>query len=537
FRRSNFMGYSLFQSSTLGMMSQAHALNTIGSNIANVSTGGFKRTETRFETVLSNTIRTGAGADGAVSFASPESAFGGVNPKDYQIIDQQGIVIGTARDLDLAIVGDGFFQVSPDLQVSGQIFYTRDGSFEINVAGATTTSTDSSGNTFTIQEGYLADKNGQFLLGVAADVNGQFTSTTSAPMRVDQFAFANTFRATTAANIGFNLPSLKQFGESSETFALQIIDSNGARRTVTFSLAKKLTANQWQMDVSGDNLTTSSISPGAALSVSTGPTTGKILVIDQTTRKISVNNETLQTSSVPGTFQGLKVGDSITIAGSAAGNNNTFTITAIASDFSNVTVAATPALTSETITGTASVTSTQSVANPLIFGSDGSLQSPTSVTVALTWSDGATNSFTLDMSTATQFNGVFTIFNSGQNGLGKSNLKQVSFDAAGHVIGEFEDGTSRKIYKVPLATFVNANGLDTKNGNLFAESPLSGPARVVFADQSGIAILSPNAVEISNVDLASEFTQMIRVQQAYNSSATVFRTVDEMTIVARDLKA
>ena len=532
------MGYSLFQSSTLGMMSQAHALNTIGSNIANVSTGGFKRTETRFETVLSNTIRTGAGADAAVSFASPESAFGGVKPKDYQIIDQQGIVTATTRDLDLAIVGDGFFQVSPDLQVSGQIFYTRDGSFEINVAGATTTATDAFGNTFTIQEGYLTDKNGHFLLGAAADVNGQFTSTTSAPMRVDQFAFANQFQATTAAAVGFNLSSLAQFGDPSDNFALKIIDSNGAERTLSFSFNKTLTANQWRMQVSGDNLTTSSITPGAAFSLATGTGTGRVLVLDPATRNISINSESLQTAPVPGVFQGLQAGDPITITGSA-GNDGTYTISAISADFSNITVdVATPLPGgAETVTTAATVSSTQSIADPLIFSSDGSLTSPTSVTIALTWSDGATNSFTLDMSTATQFNGEFTIFNTSQNGLAASNMRQISFDAAGHVIGEFEDGTSRKIYKVPLATFVNPNGLEIKNGNQFAESPLSGAARVVFADQSGIAILSPNAVEVSNVDLASEFTQMIRVQQAYNSSATVFKTVDEMTIVARDLKA
>jgi flagellar hook protein FlgE len=532
------MGYSLFQSSTLGMLSQAHAMNTIGSNIANVNTGGFKRTDTRFETVLSNTIRTGAGANSAVSFASPESAFGGVSPKDYQIIDQQGLVTATTRDLDVAIVGRGFFQVSPTLQVSGQVFYTRDGSFEINVAGATTTSTDASGNTFNIQEGYLADKNGYFLLGTAADVNGQFTSTTSAPMRVDQFAFANQFRATTAATIGFNLSSLKQFGEASDNFALKIIDSNGAERTLTFSLTKALTANQWRMQVSGTNLTTSSITPGAAFSLATGTGTGRVLVLDPATRKISINNENLQTAPVPGVFQGLQVGDPITITGSA-GNNGTYTIGAISADFSSITVdAATPLPGgSETVTTAASVSSTQSIADPLIFASDGSLTSPTSVTIALTWSDGATNSFTLDMSTATQFNGVFTIFSTSQNGLAASSLRQISFDPSGHVIGEFEDGTARRIYKVPLATFVNPNGLEIRNGNVFAESPLSGPARVVFADQAGIAILSPNAVELSNVDMVREFTLMIQVQQAYNSSATVFRTVDEMTIIARDLKA
>jgi len=536
------MGYSLFQSSTLGMMSQAHALNTIGSNIANVNTGGYKRTDTRFETVLSNTIRTGAGADAAISYASPESAFGGVRPKDYQIIDQQGIVTATTRDLDLAIVGDGFFQVSPDLQMSGQIFYTRDGSFEINVAGATTTGTDNFGNTFTIQEGYLADKNGFFLLGDAADVNGQFTSTTAAPMRVDQFAFANQFQATTAASVAFNLSSLKQFGDAGDTFALKIVDSNGKQRTVSFTLTKATTTNQWRMQISADNLTTSSITPGAAFSLATGTGTGRILVLDPATRKISINSESLQTAPVPGVFQGLKAGDPITIAGAAAGpptNNGTYTIDAVSSDFSSITVKTTTPLLggAETITTAATVSSTQTVTDPLIFASDGSLTSPTSVTVALTWSDGATNSFTLDLSKSTQFNGEFTIFTTSQNGLSKSNLRRVGFDSIGHVIGEFEDGTSRKLYKIPLATFVNANGLEIRDGNVFAESPLSGPARVVFADQSGIAILTPNAVELSNVDLVSEFSQMIRVQQAYNSSATVFRSVDEMTIIARDLKA
>jgi flagellar hook protein FlgE len=157
--------------------------------------------------------------------------------------------------------------------------------------------------------------------------------------------------------------------------------------------------------------------------------------------------------------------------------------------------------------------------------------------ITLTWSDGATNTFTLDMSTSTQFNGVFTPFTSSQNGLASSVMQGISFDGVGHVIGKFDDGTSRLLYKIPLATFVNPNGLEMLSGNLFAESPDSGPSRSVFVDASGIANLTPNAIERSNVDIASEFTQMIQVQQAYNSSATAFRTVDEMTIVARDLKA
>lgn len=533
------MGYSLFQSSTLGMMSQAHALNTIGSNIANVNTGGFRKTETRFETVLSNAINTSAGADSQVSFASPESAFGGVKPKDYQIIDQQGVITSTARSLDVAIVGDGFFQVSPDLQVSGEILYTRDGSFEINVAGATTTSTDAFGNTFTIQSGYLADKNANFLLGVSADPQtGLFSSSAAAaPMRVDQFAFLTQFRETTLANLNFNLPSTTQFGDPGQVMTLKLVDSNGALRSLNMTVSKTLTQNQWQFQLSGDNLTTSTVTPGTAFSLTTGVGTGRVLVLDPATRSVKVTAESLQTAPVPGAFQGLQVGDPITIAGSAS-NDGTFTISAISADFSTITVdAATPLPgAAETLTTAATVSTTQIVPAPLVFGSDGTLTSPTSIAVALTWSNGATNSFTVDISQSTQFNGPFTLVNNDQNGLSSSALRDVTFDSVGQVIGNFEDGTARAIYKVPLATFVNPNGLDIRDGNTFAQSPLSGAARVVFADTSGIAILTPNAVELSNVDITSEFTQMIRVQQAYNSSATVFKTVDEMTVIARDLK-
>ena len=136
----------------------------------------------------------------------------------------------------------------------------------------------------------------------------------------------------------------------------------------------------------------------------------------------------------------------------------------------------------------------------------------------------------------TQFNGVFLLSDFQQNGLSTSNLRNVSFDKAGTVIGQFSDGSSREIYKIPLAAFVNPNGLQESNGNTYEETPLSGARRTIFADTSGIAILSPNTVELSNVELSIQFTQMIRVQQAYNSSATVFKTVDEMLMAARDLK-
>ena len=418
------MGLSLFQTSTLGMKSQAHALNTIGNNIANISTGGFKRTDTRFATVLSETL-------------GAQSDLGGVRPKDFQIIDQQGLLKNTERDLDLAIAGNGFFQISPSLDVSGKILFTRDGSFEINFAGATVTATSDDGSTINVRQGFLTDKNGFFVLGVLPQPDGTFdASSTLQPLRVDQFAVSNQSSQTSTAKLSLNLPANKKFGEPDESTSLTLIDSKGEVRALTASFVKTSTIRQWQMVFSGDNLTASTQTPAA----------------------------------------------------------------------------------------------------PLIFGSDATLISPTSITVNLTWANGATNNFVLDLSDSTQFASDFLLFNFAQNGLAISSLENVTFDERGHVIGNFKDGSSRKIYKIPLATFSNPNGLEFQNGNVFAESAKSGASRSVFADTSGFALFVVNAVELSNVELAEQFTQMIRVQQAYNSSATVFKTVDEMLQGARDLK-
>jgi flagellar hook protein FlgE len=147
-----------------------------------------------------------------------------------------------------------------------------------------------------------------------------------------------------------------------------------------------------------------------------------------------------------------------------------------------------------------------------------------------------TASVSLNISGLTQFAGGFLPVSYTVDGFEKSSLIDVTFESAGHVIGRFESGDSRPLYKIPLALFNNPNGLEMRNGMSFAETEQSGTYRYVAADVSNAANFLPNAHELSNVDIAEEFTRMILTQQAYNSAATVFRTVDEMTVVARDLK-
>lgn len=516
-------GLGLFQPSTLGMKSESHRLNTIGYNIANVNSGGFKRTDTAFHTLLSDNI-----------FQQYDN--GGVKPYSIATNDIQGLVQGTDRNLDLAIVGSGFFAVQPSFSGTDQIYYTRDGSFQINtVDGQTSSVTADDGSTITVNNGYLVDKNGYFVLGFPPASDGTFSSSgTPVPLRVDQYAFLDQGKATTDSTLQFNLPAGANFGDDAESYTLTTYDSNGTARNISFNFSRTVTDNEWRIDYSADNLTSGDLTPSAAFSFAGGGTTNYEFTFD------GVNN-TIQaldlTTGLPvaGAFEGLTAGDQITITG-GANDGQTFTIASINSQATTLTVGT--GLVTDANTGATdiSIGSTSTLTNALVFNGKGELQSPTELTFSATWDDGGTSSFTIDISTMTQFAGSFTPYRTFQDGYGIANLTDVKFDSAGQVVGAFSDGTERVIYKIPLYDFTNPNGLKSSNGMLFSETEESGSATAFFADESSKASLMPNAVETSNVDIAMEFTRMIQTQTAYNMSSTTFKTIDEMLTVARDLK-
>ncbi len=521
-------GYGLFQPSTLGMKSQSHRLNTIGYNIANVNTGGFKRTDTEFETVLSK------------NFFS-QSDNGGVKPYARATNDVQGLVTPSNNNLDLAIVGDGFFALQPDLTGTDQIYFTRDGSFGINtVDGETSTVTADDGETITVANGYLVDKNGYFVLGSPVNEDGTFTSSAAAPMRVDQYAFINEGQPTSTALLDFNLPSASEFGDDTETYALTTYDSASAARNISFDFVPMQADNQWRVNVRADNLTSYTLGPSSAYTRSIGEiaNTGDVvdtqLVFDPGDNSVRLENANTNVG-ITNAFNDFVVGDQITF-GDTASNNGTFTISDITNNGSTLVLEET--VTTET-TGANTVTaaSVGDLSDALTFDGLGQLSSTGDMTFTATWDNGETSDFTIDVSSMTQFAGSFTPNRTSQNGLGIADLSDISFDNAGHVIGTFSDGTQRAIYKMPLYDFANPNGLDSSNGMLFQQTEASGEPVEFFADQSGKADFMPSAIEISNVDIAQEFARMIQTQNAYNMSATTFKTIDEMTTVARDLKA
>ena len=156
--------------------------------------------------------------------------------------------------------------------------------------------------------------------------------------------------------------------------------------------------------------------------------------------------------------------------------------------------------------------------------------------VTVNWADGEVSNISLDLSSVTSLSGDLRFDNFQKNGQVAGDLDHIGFSDQGYVVGYFNNGSVRNLYQLPLATFISPDQLDAVQGNLFTPSVNSGSPTYRPSGIDGFATFTPFAHELSNTNLANEFTKMIMVQQAYNSFATVFKTVDEMTKTASDLK-
>lgn len=163
--------------------------------------------------------------------------------------------------------------------------------------------------------------------------------------------------------------------------------------------------------------------------------------------------------------------------------------------------------------------------------------------VSMTYPDGNTHTFAVDLSDLTQFAGTTDeplIRQIQVDGYPEGVLETAYLDNKGVLWGRYTNGTSQPMYKLAMADFPAPNSLSQQGNNLYGSTPEAGE-RVIYAPGSGVwttaSQLVPGALELSNVDLADEFTRMITTQTAYSTAATVFRTTDEMTQTASTLKS
>ena len=180
------------------------------------------------------------------------------------------------------------------------------------------------------------------------------------------------------------------------------------------------------------------------------------------------------------------------------------------------------------------------------FNADGTLKtadtsaasSTGSISVTIPWVPAASGlnpqTFSLDMGKVgssdglTQFDNSSALVSSSVNGALFGSLSAVAIDSDGFVTAQFSNGLSQKVFKLPVATFANADGLAAVSGNAYAASNASGTPTVGEANLGGAGVIQSKALEGSTVDLASEFTNLITTQRAYSASARIVTTADQM---------
>ena len=175
----------------------------------------------------------------------------------------------------------------------------------------------------------------------------------------------------------------------------------------------------------------------------------------------------------------------------------------------------------------------------MTFDTLGQIVAPLSQSVSISWTNPAAAApctLVVDFSSMTQFGGNFAPSVVSANGNTFGNLVSVSINARGEVVGQFTNGLSQGLAKLPIAVVRNINGLTPIAGTSFAVNSYSGPIRLLQADQTSFVNFAPQALEASTVELANEFSKLIITQRAYSSAAQTVQVVDEMFQVATRLK-
>lgn len=104
----------------------------------------------------------------------------------------------------------------------------------------------------------------------------------------------------------------------------------------------------------------------------------------------------------------------------------------------------------------------------------------------------------------------------------------VSVSKDGTVTAQFSNGLSQDVYKVPVATFTNPDGLGQMSGNAYAVTKASGAPNINLANSGTAGFIQSKSLEGSTVDLATEFTNLITTQRAYSACARIITTADQM---------
>ncbi len=533
-------------SAVSGLSADSQALGMIADNISNSNTPAYKETSALFSTLVTQ--------------SPSETTYtpGGVRSQPFTAISAQGLLQGTSSPTDLAIQGGGFFVVNNTANSqspSGSFTFTRAGSFTV----------DASGN--------LKNTAGLFLQGqklTAAEATAiqagnisQLTATSLSSLQtVNINGLSGAAQPTANVMLAANLPAGDTPASAPHTVTVPTFDSLGNEHDLTLSFSR----------VVGTPAVPSSADftvPGTAVG-------GNNLTVTVDGTPLTINNITA-TAGVGNPLTATDVATAVQTALSAAGSPlNTLTATVVAGKVRitdpsgstltaniNDTTTSTSFASAGTVAGSPALgvpnqwqvsgslanagTSTVSITpgdNIVQFNSDGTINLAgssfaTAGALSINWDPqvtGATSpqpiTFNLGNNGSanglTQFGSPFSVTAINQDGLRFGNFTGISIDQNGIVTANFDNGQSTPIYMIPLATFANANGLAPETGNTYLQTNVSGTFQLRQAGTGSAGLVAPSSLENSTVDIATEFSNLIITQRAYEANAKIITTSDQM---------
>jgi flagellar hook protein FlgE len=166
---------------------------------------------------------------------------------------------------------------------------------------------------------------------------------------------------------------------------------------------------------------------------------------------------------------------------------------------------------------------------PLTFDNEGKLPNPTSLGISVELNNGSVSPqvIDLDFSKLTQFDSSNSANVDTLDGNAEGSLESFNIGSSGEVNGVYSNGEVKVIAQLALATFSNAEGLTKAGNNLFQASNNSGLPNVGVAGE-GRGSLQSGSLEMSNVDLSEEFTEMITAQRGFQANTRIITTSDEI---------
>ncbi|MGD1001227.1 MAG: flagellar hook-basal body complex protein [Candidatus Brocadiia bacterium] len=526
-------------SSLTGLQADQTMLDVIGNNLANADTAGFKASSVTFSEEISQTLKQASAGSGNMGGTNPVQIGLGVNVGTVSRDFSQGALTETGNTLDLAMNGAGFLALSDG---NGTVF-TPSASFSLSSKDQIVDSQngyellDINNNPITIPYNVQVPAQPTSSLTLAGNLSDSVSVPTAEVLSTTTPFTTATGAATTSTDLSA-LSTTSTPYQSGDTIVISGADATGNALTpVDFTygaandgttlgdLINKInTAYAGQATASLDaqgNLKLTADTAGAAslaLTISAGTSTG---VTDWTANALTVAT----TGAAGGTYEVTSdIYDSL-------GNSHTLTMTFTRSDQSDWNMTAS--------LGDSAGTVTQAAVNGIRFNTDGSFSSVTGGSgaqqIAISYNTGAApQTINLSLGSSGAFNGL-TLFGgnstasaTNQNGYASGSLSSYSIGSDGTIKGVYSNGVTSNIAQIQTATFANPNGLTDLGSGCWGATANSGDPVFGAATSSSTGSLASGSTEASNVDTATQLSELIIAQNSYEINAKAMSVSDQV---------